>query len=119
MIFFKQIFTWWNRQTLGTMILTIFTGRFKGKDQFGNKYYQNKGGKRWVIYKGTIDSSKIPPEWYLWIHFLTNKVPDNLSKQYEWEKKHQPNMTGTKYAYRPKKIIESKNVEKKYETWKT
>jgi len=118
MIFFKQIFTWWNRQTLGTMILTIFTGRFKGKDQLGNKYYENRKGKRWVIYSGVIDASKIPPEWHLWIHFLTNKVPDNSSTKYEWEKEHQPNMTGTESAYRPKKIIESKDIKKKYETWK-
>ena len=32
MIFIKQIFTWWNRSTLGTMILTFFSGKLKGVD---------------------------------------------------------------------------------------
>ena len=38
----KQIFTWWNSQTLGTFLYTIFFGKFVGEDEFGNKYYQNK-----------------------------------------------------------------------------
>ena len=58
--FFKQIFVWWNQQTLGTRIQTILFGKFVGKDSFGNKYYQNKSGKRWVIYNGEIDATKIP-----------------------------------------------------------
>ena len=49
--FFKLIFTWWNRQTIGTFIYTLFTGKLVGKDQFGNKYYTNSKDKRWVIYK--------------------------------------------------------------------
>ena len=72
--FFKQIFTWWNRQTVGTFINTLFTGKFVGKDEFGNKYYTNKKGKRWAIYKNYVESSKIPPEWHLWIHFLTKNI---------------------------------------------
>ena len=40
----KQIFTWWNRQTLGTFLKTIFFGKFVGKDTFGNKYYKSKKG---------------------------------------------------------------------------
>ena len=79
--FFKQIFTWWHRQTVGTFIYTVFRGKFVGKDEFGNKYYSNSKGKRWVIYKSTIESSRIPPEWHLWIHFLSkNKPSDNLAK---------------------------------------
>ena len=38
----KVIFTWWNRQTLGTFLKTLFTGKFVGKDKFGNKYYKIK-----------------------------------------------------------------------------
>ena len=34
--FVKQIFTWWNHQTLGTRLHTILFGKFKGKDNFGN-----------------------------------------------------------------------------------
>ena len=38
----KQIFTWWNSQTFGTFIYTILFGKFVGKDEFGNKYYQKQ-----------------------------------------------------------------------------
>ena len=34
--FLKQIFTWWNRQTIGTFFYTLFTGKFVGDDEFGN-----------------------------------------------------------------------------------
>ena len=75
--FVKQIFTWWNHQTLGTRIYTIIFGKFKGSDYFGNKYYQNKSGKRWIIYNGEVDATKIPNEWYSWMHYLNNKIEHN------------------------------------------
>ena len=118
MNFLKQIFTWWNRQTVGTMIFTLFLGKLKGTDEFGNKYYESKSGKRWVIYSNVVEASNIPPHWYSWIHFTNNKLSDSYQKKYFWEKKHIPNLTGTSEAYRPKKIIESKNIIKKYESWK-
>ena len=46
----KVIFTWWNKHTFGTYLKTLFTGKYQGKDQFGNKYYSNKSNDRWVIY---------------------------------------------------------------------
>jgi NADH:ubiquinone oxidoreductase 17.2 kD subunit len=72
MDFFKQIFVWWHKQTIGTLIFTFFSGKYAGKDDFGNKYYSNSKGKRWVIYSSRVESSKIPPEWHLWMHYLTN-----------------------------------------------
>ena len=42
MVGLKQIFTWWNKNTIGTFLKTIFFGKFVGKDEFGNKYYKNK-----------------------------------------------------------------------------
>ena len=75
----KEIFTWWNRQTLGTRIFTTFFGKFVGKDEYGNKYYESKKGRRWVIYNGEVEASKIPNEWYSWIHFTKNKI-ENLSQ---------------------------------------
>jgi len=57
MNFFKIIFSWWNGQTFGTFLQTMVFGNIVGKDQFGNKYYQNKNDtKRWVIYNGTVDA---------------------------------------------------------------
>ena len=118
--FFKQIFIWWHRQTISTFIYTLFTGKFIGKDEFGNKYYSSSKGKRWIIYKNKVESSKIPPEWHLWIHFLTNEKPsDNLTK-FKWQRKYEENLTGTKKAHKPEGslISDSKKNMKKYETWK-
>ena len=118
--FLKQIFTWWHRQTVGTFIYTLFSGKFVGVDQFGNKYFTNTKGKRWVIYKNNIESSKIPPEWHLWIHHQTRNKPSDKKVSFSWQKKHEENLTGTKRAYKPEgslSIDEKKNM-KKYETWK-
>ncbi len=118
--FFKQIFIWWHRQTIGTFIYTLFTGKFVGRDEFGNKYYSNSKGKRWVIYNNKVEASKISPEWHLWIHFLTNNKPsDNLNK-FKWQKRHVGNLTGTSNAYKPDGSLtsDSKKNTKKYETWK-
>tara|TARA_A100001011_G_C13786492_1_gene625267 strand:+ start:174 stop:533 length:360 start_codon:yes stop_codon:yes gene_type:complete len=115
--FIKQIFTWWNHQTIGTRIQTLFFGKLIGKDNFGNKYYESKNGRRWVIYNGEVEATKIPNEWYSWIHFTKNKI-ENLKdlKKFEWQKPHQPNPTGTDKAYHPKK--NNNEIKKKYNTWK-
>ena len=114
---FKQIFTWWNHQTLGTRLHTFFKGKFVGKDQNGNKYYESKNGKRWVIYSDSIDASKIPIEWYSWIHFMSNQIEKNHKlEKYNWQKPHQPNLTGTKDAYYPNK--NNNGNKKKYSSWK-
>ena len=115
--FFKQIFTWWNHQTLGTRIYTLFFGKYKGNDYFGNKYFQSKSGRRWVIYNGEVDATKIPNEWYSWIHYLNNKIENTQDiKKYKWQKKNIPNRTGTSKAFHPNK--DNKNEYKKYKTWK-
>ena len=118
--FLKLIFTWWNRQTLGTFIYTFFLGKYIGMDEFGNKYYSNSKKKRWVIYKDTVESTKIPSEWYLWIHFLEKDKPFDNEKKYSWQKKHKENLTGTKEAYKPEGSLMGKTKKsiKKYETWK-
>ena len=114
---FKKIFIWWNQDTFGTKIKTILTGKLVGEDSFGNKYYENKKGKRWVIYYGEIDASKIPVEWYSWMHFTQNKIENKHDFQkYDWQKPHQHNLTGTNNSYYPYK---DKNVlKKKYKSWK-
>ena len=42
----KKIFTWWNQDTFGTRLKTIFFGKLVGSDELGNKYYENKNGSR-------------------------------------------------------------------------
>ena len=113
----KKIFTWWNQDTFGTRLKTILFGKFVGSDSLGNKYYEDKKGKRWVIYSDEIDATKIPVEWYSWMHFTPNKIENTHDlKKYEWQKSHQSNLTGTESAYYPYK---EKNVtKKKYRAWK-
>ena len=118
--FIKQIFTWWHRQTVGTFIYTLFAGKLVGKDEFGNKYYSNSKKKRWVIYANKVESTKIPPEWHLWIHFLTNDKPSSNLTKFKWQKTHEENLTGTAKSHKPDGSLtfDSKKIMKKYETWK-
>ena len=118
--FLKQIFTWWHKQTLGTFIYTLFAGKLIGRDQFGNKYYSSSKGRRWVIYKDNIESSKIPPDWHSWIHFLKINKPSNEEKKFLWQKQYEENLTGTARAYKPEGSLTSglKKNMKKYEIWK-
>ena len=113
----KIIFTWWNKQTIGTFLKTFFTGKFVGKDELGNKYYKNKRDERWVIYSNSIEPTKINSDWFLWIHHTIDKVPGKLEKKYSWQKDHSENRTGTNESHKPTKIRKNDN-EKKYETWK-
>jgi len=115
--FFKQIFIWWNQETIGTKLKTIFFGKLVGVDDLGNKYYESKNGKRWVIYRNIIDASKIPVEWYSWIHFTPNKIEKiHKLEKYDWQKPHQSNLTGTEEAYYPNKNKDA--IKKKYSSWK-
>ena len=115
----KQIFTWWNSQTLGTFLYTIFFGKFVGEDEFGNKYYQNKKDNRWVVYNGEINASKITSDWFSWMHHTTDKIPSNKKEnKFFWQKPHKDNKTGSKKAYKPNKIMKQSKDFKKYETWK-
>ena len=113
----KIIFTWWNQLTFGTFLKTIFFGKYVGKDEFGNKYYQSKKNERWVIYSNQIESTKISSDWFLWIHHTIDKIPDIKDTKFSWQKKHLENQTGTINSFKPTQISK-KNLNKKYETWK-
>jgi NADH:ubiquinone oxidoreductase subunit len=109
--FFLKLFTWWNGQTFGTQLWTWRFGELVGEDEQGNRYYRTAGGKidptlhferRWVIYNGTAEASRIPPSWHGWMHHTVDLPPtEDGYKPREWEKPHVPNMTGTPAAYRP------------------
>ena len=110
--YFLQFFTWWNGQTLGTRFYTWRHGQFVGKDEFGNSYYRAQGHevdrsvgteRRWVIYNGDADPSRVPPGWRGWLchNFELPPTEDPILVR-EWEKPHVPNMTGTPEAYRPR-----------------
>lgn len=85
----------------GTYLFTAFFGTRIGEDDFGNRYYTSSKGKRWVMYKGIPEASKVPAEWHRWLHRTTDEVPNNV-KKYDWEKPHLPNLSGTDHSYAPK-----------------
>jgi NADH:ubiquinone oxidoreductase subunit len=97
--FLLQFFTWWNGQTLGTRFYTWRKGKSVGSDEMGNRYYTD-GKRRWVVYNGVAEASAIPPAWHGWMHFRQDSPPGQYAA-HEWEKPHQPNLTGTARAYRP------------------
>ncbi|HSM95389.1 MAG TPA: NADH:ubiquinone oxidoreductase subunit NDUFA12 [Rhizomicrobium sp.] len=100
---FVMIFAWWRSATLGTLVTTLFSGQPVGTDKFGNRYYQTRDRKRrWVIYNGTVEASRVPPDWHGWLHH-TFKEPPTVKgfPTRPWEKTHIPNQTGTDNALRP------------------
>jgi NADH:ubiquinone oxidoreductase subunit len=105
-------FTWWNGASWGTMLYGLRGMTQVGTDSLGNVYYQ--GGKdgsgrarRWVIYEGANDASRVPPEWFSWLHHHIDDVPDRaLPAPRPWQKPPVPNMTGTPLAYRPSGALE-------------
>ena len=103
-----QIFTWWNGATIGTALHTWRNGRKVGTDSLGNVYYEaKKGGRRWVIYNGSNDASRIPPDWYSWIHGQIDGLPDEaLPPVRKFQKPATGNRTGTTEAYRPSGALE-------------
>ncbi len=93
------------RMNIGTRIFTWLHGRAVGSDGDGNIYYEDKtvrGGvrtRRWVIYKGAPEASKVPPEWHAWLHYTTD-APIKMAAR-PWQKPHLANVTGTPLGYRP------------------
>lgn len=88
--------------TIGTRLMTWWKGEKVGQDAFGNTYYREKGGRRrWVIYRGRPEASKVPPDWHAWLHHTVAEPPAPEPPARPWEKPHVPNLTGTPHAYRP------------------
>ena len=121
MKFIIQILTWWNDQSLGTRIYTWRNGQFVGEDAQGNKYYETKDKKRrWAIYNGIIDGSRIPADWHGWLHHTFDECPGTEPLTHKkWEKEHQNNVSGSDAAYHPTGSIfaKSPNSSRDYEAW--
>lgn len=102
-------------QFINNLFIKTFSNKV-GSDEFGNQYYQNKRGKRFVVYKGIAEPSKIPFEWHGWIHYTTNVAPIKFdTKKASWQKIHLPNLTGTKNAYSPKNS--TAKIKSFYQPW--
>jgi NADH:ubiquinone oxidoreductase subunit len=119
--FIKRIFTWWDDQTIGTQLFTARKGIRVGEDGQGNVFYRNADdSKRWVIYNGEVEASRIDPDWHGWLHRTWNEPPTERSLVHKsWEKPHLPNLTGTDEAYAPAGSIRRPEPapRRDYEAW--
>jgi len=85
----------------------LFTRRFGnevGRDEAGNVYYRDKKRpqRRWVIYNGSNDGSRVPPDWQLWLRGTIADLPEKaLPPVRKFQQKPTPNLTGTMEAFRP------------------
>lgn len=119
-----EIFTWWHGQTFGTRVMTWRKGEKVGTDSQGNVYYRERSGKRrWVIYNGEVEASRVPPEWHGWLHYTVDEPPTVAPPVVKpWEKDHVPNLTGTVLAYAPPGSLLGAGTRPKatgdYEAWK-
>jgi NADH:ubiquinone oxidoreductase subunit len=117
------IFIWWHGQTLGTRFVAWRYFDQVGVDEEGNTYHrEKKGHRRWVLYNGPAETTRIPPGWYAWMHHRTDVLPtDSGYVPHSWEKPHQANLTGTPLAYRPDgsllKSGERPKVSGDYDAW--
>lgn len=127
----KNIFTWWNGATIGIRYTLGRRGVFIGKDELGNSYYEAKDTKdsydgrkrRYVVYNGYAEASKVSPDWHGWLHHTFDQPPtvEPLVRQ-SWERDHIPNLTGTVHAWRPQGSIarggERQKATGDYEAWR-
>jgi NADH:ubiquinone oxidoreductase subunit len=113
----SKIFTWWDGATIGTALFSALKGEHVGTDAQGNEYYRAKPKpaqatsagreRRWVIYNGANDASRVPPEWHGWLHPSYDELPEShLPPAKIWEADYTPNATGTLSAYRPQGALE-------------
>ena len=113
--------TWWNGQTLNTQLWTWRKGEKVGEDDQGNVYYRNAdGSRRWVIYNGDMEASRVSPDWHGWLHHTWDEPPtDRPLPRKDWEKPHVENLTGTAMAYAPAgSIRQEKPADRSdYEAW--
>jgi NADH:ubiquinone oxidoreductase subunit len=126
---FGKIFTWWDGATIGTSLFSARKGEHVGTDAQGNKYYRstkvrdpNGLDRRWVIYAGANDASRVPSEWHGWLHHSYDALPQShLPPPKIWETDFTPNATGTLGAYRPAGALEKGGQRARatgdYESW--
>ncbi len=88
--------------TVGTLLFTWAKGRLVGVDSQGNRYYterrtpKNRRAKRWMVFNGAVEASRVPAEWHAWLHYTVDQ-PLPMTKTHP----HRANLTGTSGAYLP------------------
>jgi len=113
--------TWWHGQTLNTQLYTWRKGVKVGEDESGNCFYTTRDGKRrWVIFNGEAEASRVSPDWHGWLHGTFAETPKEKPLVHKaWEKPHQENLTGSMLAYAPAGSLRQANpVDRRdYEAW--
>ena len=116
-----RAFTWWDGQTLNTQFWTWRKGVKVGEDDQGNRFFETRDGKRrWVIFNGEAEASRVSPDWHGWLHHTFAEPPTKAPlKRKDWEKPHQENLTGTAAAYAPAGSIRRGEpaARSDYEAW--
>ena len=123
-----KIFTWWSGWTVNALFDIKRRSRFVGEDDYGNRYFEDKEAstegrhRRFVVYKGLAEPSKVPAEWHGWLHYTFKEPPTEKPLQRKpFELDHVPNLTGTIYAYRPKGSLAREATRQEadgdYEAW--
>ena len=117
----KRAVSWWNSATLNTSFFTWRKGVKVGEDSQGNVFYKTADdSKRWVIFNGEAEASRVDPDWHGWLHRTWDEPPgDKPLKHKSWEKPHQENLTGSALAYAPPGSIRKGAPEARadYEAW--
>ncbi len=112
---------WWDGQTLNTQIHTWLKGVRVGEDDQGNVFYRSRDGRRrWVIYNGEAEASRVGPDWHGWLHHTFDQPPSEAPlPRKAWEQPHRENLTGTAMAYVPPGSIRrgEPKVRRDYEAW--
>lgn len=108
----------------GTLLFTRLRGQEAGRDAFGNVYFRERSTpagarqRRWVLYRGEPDPSKVPPEWHIWLHH-TADAPLPPDTRHAWQKPHIANMTGTPDAWLPPSLTGERRPKASgdYQAW--
>ncbi len=111
--FWSKTFTWWNGATWGTSLWTRRFGDEAGRDEAGNVYYRSTKdpNRRWVIYAGDNDGSRIPPGWQAWLRGTIDELPEkSLPPRRAFEKPPEANLTGSDGAWRPSGSLRAQGV---------
>jgi NADH:ubiquinone oxidoreductase subunit len=103
-------YTAWHADAMSIleMLHARLTARKIGQDRFGNTYFEARKTlpvynrkRRYVVTAHGQDPTKVPAEWHAWLHHTTD-APLDETRRLPWQKEHQPNLTGTPGAWRPK-----------------
>ncbi len=129
LLFIKRLFAWWDGATLGALFDIGRRAKKIGEDEVGNRYFEERKAslegrpRRYVIYNGYADASRVPVDWHGWLHHTFADPPTVTPfRRKTWEKDHVPNLTGTIHAYHPQGSLsepgERAASSGDYEAWK-